>query len=104
MPCPPVPVIGAFACYQFSSRRVLCSRISHFPQRDGIHIQMLIGGDQAYPAIIAAIDGATQSIALQTYMFDDDSEGQKIAQALSEAHARGVEVRDRKSTRLNSSH
>src|SRR3546814_18453564 len=65
IPEPPVADIGAIAGEQFSSLRVLGDRISHFPLRDGNHIQMLLGGDQAYPAMIAAIDGATQSIALQ---------------------------------------
>lgn len=89
----PLADVGAVSGEQFASLRVLGDRISHFPLRDGNHIQMLIGGDQTYPAMIAAIDQATRSIALQTYIFDNDSEGRKIVQALARAHERGVHVR-----------
>lgn len=78
---------------QFQSLRVLGDRISHFPLRDGNNIQILSGGDQTYPAMIAAIDQAEKSVALQTYIFDDDVEGRKIAAALTNAHNRGVHVR-----------
>src|SRR5690606_36446668 len=44
--------IGAIAPAQFESLRVLGDRISHFPLCDGNHIQMLLGGDQTYPAMI----------------------------------------------------
>src|SRR3546814_19489717 len=54
---------------------------------------MLAGGDQAYPAMIAAIDGARKTIGLQTYIFDDDPEGRKFVEALVRAQARGVEIR-----------
>ncbi len=78
---------------QFRSLRVLGDRMSRFPLRDGNHIKMLEGGDQAYPAMIAAIDSAQKSIALQTYIFDNDSEGRKIVDALVRAQDRGVQVR-----------
>lgn len=78
---------------QFDSLRVLGDRVSHFPLRTGNHIQLLRGGDEAYPAMIAGIDGAQRSVALQSYIFDDDSEGRKVADALARAHARGVQVR-----------
>src|SRR3546814_18623470 len=64
-----------------------------FPLRDSNYIQMLAGGDQAYPAMIAAIDGARKTIGLQTYIFDDDPEGRKFVEALVRAEARGVEIR-----------
>ncbi len=85
--------VGIISGLQFQSLRVLGDRISHFPLRDGNHIQILSGGDQAYPAMIAAIDQAHKSIALQTYIFDNDVEGRKIVDALVRAHNRGVRVR-----------
>jgi len=93
IPEPPVADVGALFGEQFTSLHVLGDRVSHFPLRDGNHIQMLVGGDQTYPEMIAAIDQATRSIALQTYIFDNDSEGRKIVQALARAHERGVQVR-----------
>lgn len=85
--------VAVAAAPQFASLRVLGDRISRFPLRDGNHIRMLLGGDETYPAMIEAIDKATRSIALQSYIFDNDSEGRKIVDALSRAHERGVQVR-----------
>ncbi|NYT59293.1 cardiolipin synthase [Alcaligenaceae bacterium] len=85
--------IGAIAPAQFESLRVLGDRISHFPLCDGNHIQMLLGGDQTYPAMISAIEQAQKSIALQSYIFDNDSVGRQMADALARARERGVEVR-----------
>src|SRR5690606_4418030 len=75
------------------SLRVLGDRISHFPLRDGNHINILEGGAQAYPAMIAAIDQANKSIALPPHIFDNDSEGRQVVDALARAAERGVQVR-----------
>lgn len=85
--------VGTISGAQFQSLRVLGDRISHFPLRDGNNIQILSGGDETYPAMIAAINQAQKSVALQTYIFDDDPEGRKVADALTQAHKRGVHVR-----------
>ncbi|NYT65910.1 PLDc N-terminal domain-containing protein [Alcaligenaceae bacterium] len=85
--------VGVISGVQFQSLRVLGDRISHFPLRNGNHIQILSGGDQTYPAMIAAIDRAHKSVALQTYIFDNDVEGRNIVDALVRAHNRGVRVR-----------
>src|SRR5690606_36655661 len=54
---------------------------------------LLVGGNQTYPAMLAAISQAEKSIALQSYIFDSDSEGRKVVDALAAAAARGVQVR-----------
>ena len=59
----------------------------------GNHIDPLLDGEQAYPAMLDAINGATKSIALCTYIFDNDETGHAFAEALSGAVKRGVEVR-----------
>jgi cardiolipin synthase len=89
----PLADVSDVAGPQFQSLRVLGDRISRFPLRDGNHIQTLVGGDQAYPAMITAIQNAKKSIALQTYIFDNDIEGRKIVDALVQAKERGVEIR-----------
>ncbi len=93
MPTLPLADVSRIAAAQFHSLKVLGDRVSHFSLLAGNHIQTLKGGDQAYPAMLAAIDGAQKSIALQTYIFDDDSEGRKIVEALVRARERGVEIR-----------
>ncbi|MEQ1861375.1 MAG: phospholipase D-like domain-containing protein [Chthoniobacteraceae bacterium] len=59
----------------------------------GNRIEPLIDGAQAYPAMLEAIDGARESLALATYIFDRDGIGQRFVDALGRAVARGVEVR-----------
>lgn len=89
----PYPDVAKIAGPQFASLRVLCDRVSRFPLHDGNHIRLLDSGDEAYPAMLAAIEGASQSIALQTYIFDHDRIGLKFVQALARACERGVEIR-----------
>jgi cardiolipin synthase len=85
--------IAKYSAPQFESLRMVGDKVSRHPLRNGNHIQMLVGGDQTYPAMIRAIDKAEKSIALQTYIFDDDSEGRKVVDALERAKERGVEIR-----------
>ncbi len=59
----------------------------------GNRVEPLLNGDETYPAMLAAIDGATHSISLATYIFDNDPAGRKFADALERAVRRGVEVR-----------
>lgn len=56
-------------------------------------IQLLRNGDQTYPAMLAAIDAAKQSVGLCSYIFRDDAAGEAFVAALIRAHKRGVEVR-----------
>jgi cardiolipin synthase len=59
----------------------------------GNRITPLVNGDDAYPAMLAAIDAAHTSIALSTYIFDNDAAGNLFIDALARAHRRGVAVR-----------
>lgn len=59
----------------------------------GNRIEILHNGEQAYPAMLAAIGLARQRVWLSSYIFSGDSTGQAFASALREAHARGVDVR-----------
>jgi cardiolipin synthase A/B len=63
------------------------------PLVDGNAIDPLTGGDEAYPLMLRAIDEATRSIGLASYIFDNDPTGRLFAEALGRAVARGVEVR-----------
>ncbi len=56
-------------------------------------IEPLVNGEEAYPAMLQAIDDARESLALATYIFDRDGIGEKFVAALGRAVARGVEVR-----------
>ena len=63
------------------------------PILPGNQIEPLINGDEAFPAMLAAIRAARKSISLQTYIFDRDDVGIAFAKALGDAVRRGVEVR-----------
>jgi len=59
----------------------------------GNRIQALVNGDEAFPAMLAAIEQARTSVSLATYIFDNDRIGNQFVAALGRAVARGVQVR-----------
>jgi len=52
---------------------------------DGNRIQLLIDGDETYPAMLEAIRSARDSIGLSTYIFDTDEAGEPFIEALADA-------------------
>ncbi len=77
----------------FTSLAALGDRVSPFPLAAGNTITPLENGDVAFPAMLDSIEGAHHSIALATYIFDDDPLGQRFRAALAGAVERGVAVR-----------
>lgn len=77
----------------FSSLKTLVDNVSIFPLTIGNDIRLLNGGDETYAGMLAAIDSAQRTIALQSYIFDNDPMGRRIADALILARKRGVEIR-----------
>jgi cardiolipin synthase A/B len=67
--------------------------VSPFPLTGGNLVEPLPGGDAAYPAMLEAIGSARRHVVLSSYIFDNDPVGVLFADALIEAHRRGVEVR-----------
>lgn len=63
------------------------------PLLPGNQIDPLVNGDEAYPAMLEAVQHARQTVSFMTYIFDRDDVGMAFAQALGEAARRGVEVR-----------
>lgn len=84
-----VPLSGP----QFASMKTLSDCISRFQLLAGNAVLPLAGGDDAYPAMLQAIRAARHTVALQSYIFDNDPIGREMAQALIDAHRRGVQVR-----------
>jgi cardiolipin synthase len=58
----------------------------------GHEVVLLQGGDEYFPALCADIDRATAQVVLETYIFEDDPTGRRVAGALARAAGRGVEV------------
>lgn len=59
----------------------------------GNRLTLLHSGAEYFPALLAAIDGAKSYVYLETYIFEADETGRKVASALTRASQRGVLVR-----------
>lgn len=68
-------------------------RITARPLVAGTVAGIYHNGDEAYPAMLAAIAAANSSIGMSSYIFRDDSWGGQFIGALAEANRRGVAVR-----------
>jgi cardiolipin synthase len=73
---------------EIAGRRITQRRVE-----SGNAIAILVNGDAAYPQMLAAIDAATTSVALSSYIFRADLAGEPFIRSLIQAKARGVEVR-----------
>lgn len=71
----------------------LVEELAQRPLLPGNQLTPLENGDEAFPAMLGAIEAAAESVALCTYIFDNDRVGRVFADALGRAQARGVEVR-----------
>ena len=59
----------------------------------GNRVTPLCNGEQAYPAMLAAIEAATESVCLSSFIFAADTIGRRFVDALASATRRGVAVR-----------
>ncbi len=71
----PVRRIASFTDYTFRNR-----------------VRLVKGGFQYFDILENMINSASQSIHLQTYIFEEDQTGKRITEALKNASSRGVEV------------
>jgi cardiolipin synthase len=60
---------------------------------EGNRLTLLHSGREFFPALISAIDLAADYVHLETYIFEDDTSGRQVIDALKRAAARGVTVR-----------
>ena len=63
------------------------------PVHDGDAYVVLHNGDEAYPAMLAAIDAAKARVNFETYVFSDGQIADRFVDALARAAQRGVVVR-----------
>lgn len=76
-----------------AAMKMLGDRVTGHMLSSGNTLGLLASGDEAYDAMAEAIEGARRSIILETYIFDRDPAGLRIADSLIAAHKRGVAVR-----------
>jgi cardiolipin synthase A/B len=60
---------------------------------DCLDFRILENGESLYPAMLESIKGASKRIRLASYIFDNNTSGIAIAEALSAAVKRGVDVK-----------
>lgn len=72
---------------------IASGRITGRPALPGNSVALLAHGDAAYPQMLQAIRSARTSVALSSYIFEDDAIGQEFVVALSDAQRRGLSVR-----------
>lgn len=68
-------------------------RIAAADVSSGNRVQLLRDGPASFEAMLALIEGARSSVALESYIFRSDEVGQRFAAALGNASRRGVAVR-----------
>jgi cardiolipin synthase len=78
---------------RFSAMKTLGDRVTRHRLTTANTILALDTGDEAYAAMLQAIDDAERSVMLETYIFDRDRIGRRFVAALIEAVQRGVQVR-----------
>lgn len=78
---------------QFRGLKILGDNITGLPLTTGNGIEILRSGDETYARMCEAIDAATHSVYMESYIFDHDQIGLRIAERLIAAAKRGVDVR-----------
>src|SRR4051812_27634357 len=85
------------AAVSLPSLRVLAeqalSRAAGAPLVAGNRVKLLRDATENYPAWLGAIEGASRSITVDSYILADDKVGNRFATALGAAASRGVRVR-----------
>lgn len=67
--------------------------LSRYDLVAGNSVTALMNGEQAYPAMLEAIDRAERQLLFSTYLLDQDATGSKFVEALGRAARRGVATR-----------
>ena len=78
---------------RFAALGRLGDSVTHHRMTTGNMVEMLDSGDRVYAAMVEAIAQAKRSVILQSYIFDRDPAGLRVADALIAAAGRGVAVR-----------
>jgi len=71
----------------------IAGTVTRLPLAGGCTIEPLANGDETYPAMLEAINGAGRTVAMATYIFDRGTAGAQFVDALAAAVKRGVAVR-----------
>ena len=71
----------------------ISDKVTRLPLVDGNRVDLLPGGETAYPEMIESIEQAKHYVFLTTYIFETNKTGKEFINALSRAVKRGLDVR-----------
>ena len=77
---------------EFSELARVSEAVTGLPLAGGNSIEILHNGEETFPAMLEAIDGARETVHLITYIFESNRTGRQFVDALARAVERGVEV------------
>lgn len=78
---------------EFSELAGIAGAVSLFELTAGNRVEMLHNGEQAFPAMLQAIDDAKSHVFLSSYIFESNRTGLDFIDALARAKERGVDTR-----------
>ncbi len=78
---------------EFTELARISGAVTKRPLLAGNRIDILHNGEEAYPAMLTAIESAKRFVYLTTYIFDTDEIGRRFIARLAHAVERGVDVR-----------
>jgi len=67
--------------------------VSRRPRVGGNRVELLRNGEEAFPAMVEAIETSQRSVVFSSYIFETNTTGLRFIDALARAENRGVEVR-----------
>lgn len=67
--------------------------VTRRPLVGGNRVEVLHNGEEAYPAMLEAIENAERSLFLVSYIFDSNATGRQFIDSLARAARRGVDVK-----------
>ena len=68
--------------------RIYCRHPDHMMH--GNRVELLVDAEEAYPAMLQAVDGAERTVLMDSYIFNYDTAGEQFRDALMRAAERGV--------------
>jgi len=71
----------------------MTEKLTNQPLIQGNRFTPLLNGDETYPRMLSCIDDAQHTISFCSYIFSNDSWGNRLKTALRDAKKRGVEVK-----------
>ena len=89
----PEPDVVSAVAVEFSELDRIARTVSGNELFAGNEVTVLNNGEEAFPAMLEAIDSAEKRVVLATYIFDTDTTGRRFIEALAAARERAVEVR-----------